>query len=156
MPREFRDFDAAADAKEPLRFRVAGEEHELPADIPAHLVFEIRRRAKQVRSDEEAEDFGMELIERLMSAERWERITRKVGIDTAQKLIEWVMEQYGFGASEEEQGDPKAEAPEATPSPSSTSSSTGETSNGTTNVFGLRPPGDQSSPTREAPRASGQ
>ncbi|MBW3591455.1 MAG: hypothetical protein KY393_06380 [Actinobacteria bacterium] len=140
MPREFRDFDAAADAKEPLRFRVAGEDHELPADIPAHLVFSIRRQAKNVKNDDDAESFGLQLIEDLMGKERWERITQKMGIDTATELVEWIMTEYGFG--EEEQGDPKEV--EETTSPSSTSTPTGIPSNGSTNVFGLRPGGPSS------------
>ena len=135
MARQFKDYDALAGAKEPIRFRIAGEDHELPADLPAKLVMDVRRQTKQSVSDEDAEDFGFQIIERLLTKERFDRIVEAVGIETLGVLMEDIMREYGFGGED----DPKAEAPATEESPSTTSSNIGEPSTQTSNVFGLRP-----------------
>ena len=138
MPKINKDYDALA-AKEAeensIGFRAAGEWHELPPQLPARLVMDVQH-AMKTGEDLDDEEFGYQIIERLLGRERWERIVNACGIGTVTAIVEDVMEAYGFGGSEDgEDGDPKGEED----SPSTTSSNIGEPSTPTSNVFGLIP-----------------
>lgn len=135
---KFKDYDALASQKEPIRFRIGGEDHELPAEVPAKIILDVRRQAKTGVSDDELEDFGFQIVERLIGTERWERIVEHVGVDTLGDLITDIMAAYGFGENEADEGKVHEETEG---SPSMTSSNIGEPSTPTSNAFGLIPGG---------------
>lgn len=136
MPK-FKDYDALAAEKEPIRFRAAGKDYELPAELPARLVLDAHQMAKGgTPDDDEAMDFGMRILARVFPDGEWDRIVDHMGQDTLGALTQDIMAVY-FGGNEETE-DPKDEETE---SPSTTSSPTGEPLTPTSSAFGLIPGG---------------
>ena len=136
---KFKDYDALAAEKESFGFRVGGKDFELPADLPAKLVLDIRRSTQGEMSDEEAEDFGFRLIEQIIGKENWSHVVSHIGIEGLGSLVSDMLAHYGLAESDEG-GDPKAET-QKTESPSTTSSNTGQSSTPTSSAFGLIPGG---------------
>ena len=127
MARQFKDYDALAAEKEPIRFRAAGKDYELPAELPARLMLDAHRMSKKGIKDDEADEFGMRILSRIFPDDEWDRLVDNMGQDTLGKLTADLMAVY-FGGDDE---DPKVG--ETGESPSTTSSSTSEPSTPTSN-----------------------
>ena len=101
----FKDYDALTAERESFGFRVGGKDFELPPDLPAKLVLDVRRNAKKDMTDEEAEDFGFQLIERIIGPESWPYIYEHIGIQGLGLLIPDVLSYYGLGGGEASDGE---------------------------------------------------
>lgn len=101
-PDRFRDFDQffAEQQRTPVRFRLFGEEHELPPAMPAALMLQFLRLKERGNGEQVGDEEAVRLFEAVFGAARLAALSAK-GMDMEQlmALLEWVMEQYGAGAT---------------------------------------------------------
>lgn len=145
LPRQFKDYDALAAEKEPIRFKAAGRDYELPAELPARLMLDAHRMANDgAPEDGEAADFGMRILARIFPEGEWDRLVDNMGQDTLGALTQDIMAVYFGGEDEGSEDGGKAETGE---SPSTTSSPTGEPSIPTSNGGSPEAGGTSTGPT---------
>ena len=120
MSSRFKDFDAffAEQKREPLRFRLFGEEHELPPALPAGVMLEILRLQAEARLRGEdpatarvPDDAVLRMAEALFGRERLDALVAK-GLDVEQmaEIIRWAVQAYRAGGQGNATTPPAVEA----------------------------------------------
>jgi hypothetical protein len=129
----FKDYDALTKGREPFTFTLGGETYTLPLDAPAKPILDARRRALSGKTftAEQEEALGYQMIEDIIGRELWDEITSKGGLTVAVAIMQDALAYYMGGIEDEGKV-----ATTQTPSPSETSSRTGDPSTLTSRQFG--------------------
>jgi len=117
----FKDFDAAVETKEPIRFKLKGELYFLDGDVPASVVLLQLRAAAGGESVD-----TIEWLEAILGKESLQKMV-DTGVSFPQlvSLLNWLLEQYNLVSTEEKEEEEDTDEERPT-SASVSSSSTGD------------------------------
>ena len=89
---QFRDFDADAQAGEPITFRLAGETWSTVPDIPAGAVFDLARLSESDGAEafQAFADFLNAVIDPQQTA-AFQEVAMTVGIRTLMEVTRWIV-----------------------------------------------------------------
>lgn len=106
MAKRFRDFDAffSEQKREPVKLKLYGEVHLLPASVPASVIFSILRLQEKGEEEVPPEEI-MKIASSLFGKEKLNSWMDK-GLDIEQlgQLIQWAMEVYSGAEITEKEG----------------------------------------------------
>lgn len=99
----FKDFDLFFTEmnREPLRLRIFGEDHELPATLPVKIVL-LCQRLQNANPDEIVADGEIfEIFRGVFGKDRANKWIDEKALDVEQMsiLLQWAMEQYGVNST---------------------------------------------------------
>ena len=108
MAQRFRDFDAweAERSGEPLRFRIRGQDYELPASLPAIIPIRAMRLQREYGSQADVPpDAMLELACSLFGDAQLERLLASgIDVDALGEILQWAVGQYT--GSDDDRGNP--------------------------------------------------
>lgn len=92
---QFRDFDADAQAGEPITFRLAGETWSTVPEIPAGVVFDLARVASADGAEafQAFADFMDAIIDPAQVPAFQEVVRTRVSLRTLMEVVRWVMQE---------------------------------------------------------------
>ena len=94
---KMKDFDAyfAEVEKEPISFKVKGEEFQLPDSLPAFVMFKVMRMYSNKGKEADVDQGeAIEMMEQVFGKESNERLLKTgIGFDQYQEILKWAMEE---------------------------------------------------------------
>lgn len=86
----FKDFDEAIAESQPISFKMCGRDYELPAQIPADLVWTAMRAG-----DLQTREHALQLSEKLIGRDRMDQMLADgATLEQIMQLLVWVAGQY--------------------------------------------------------------
>jgi hypothetical protein len=113
---KYRDFDAffQEQQEEPLRFKVMGEEHQLPPSLPAIVVLKVMRAQEKFGDAPLPQHVLIDLAVSIFGDGKVDEWARKgLSLRQLEQMMNWAMNLYNGGND-----DPNPTNPQATPSTS--------------------------------------